>query len=48
MNTIKLLEYLEEIIETSAKVPMTGKVMISKKEVLDILDKIANSLPGEV
>ncbi|MBV4429926.1 ATPase [Clostridium tyrobutyricum] len=47
MNTIKLLEYLEEIIETSAKVPMTGKVMISKKEVLDILDKIENSLPGE-
>ncbi|MBV4418041.1 ATPase [Clostridium tyrobutyricum] len=47
MNTIKLLEYLEEIIETSAKVPMTGKVMISKKEVLDILDKVENSLPGE-
>lgn len=48
MEIIKLLEYLEEVIETSAKVPMTGKVMVSKKEVLNILEKITNCLPTEL
>lgn len=48
METIKLLEYLEEIMETSAKVPMTGKVMVNKKEVLDILNKIVNYLPADL
>ncbi|MBA5850506.1 ATPase [Clostridium sp. cel8] len=48
MDTISLLEYLEEIIETSAKVPMTGKVMVSKKEILDVINKIVNCLPSEL
>lgn len=48
METMKLLEYLEEIIETSSKVPMTGKVMVSKKEVLEVINKIVNCLPGEL
>jgi cell division septum initiation protein DivIVA len=48
MDAIKLLEYLQEIIDTSAKVPMTGKVVIDKKESLEILDKIINYLPDEL
>ncbi|CAB1243657.1 ATPase [Clostridium sp. MT-14] len=48
MDTIKLLEYLQEIMDTSAKVPMTGKVMVNKKEIQEILDKIVNCLPGEL
>lgn len=48
METIKLLEYLEEIIETSSKVPMTGKVMVNKKEAMDVLEKILNCLPAEL
>ncbi|MEW9094015.1 MAG: ATPase [Clostridiaceae bacterium] len=47
MDVIKLLDYLADIVETSAKVPMTGKVMIDKKEVLDVIDKITTHLPGE-
>lgn len=47
MDVIKLIEYLEEIIETSSKVPMTGKVMVDKKEVLEVIDKILNCLPAE-
>jgi vacuolar-type H+-ATPase subunit H len=47
MDVISLLEYLEEIIETSSKVPMSGKVMINKKEALDIIDQIVNYLPEE-
>ncbi|MFL0195950.1 ATPase [Clostridium sp. WILCCON 0269] len=48
MDIIKLLEYLQEIVDTSAKVPLTKKVMVNKNEVLEILDKIINCLPGEL
>jgi vacuolar-type H+-ATPase subunit H len=47
MDIVSLLEYLEEIIETSSKVPMSGKVMVKKKEALDIIDQIVNYLPEE-
>ena len=48
MDIISLLEYLEEVIETSTKVPMTGKVMVNKTEALDIIDQIVNYLPDEL
>jgi len=47
MEVIKLLEYLQEIFETSSKVPVTGKILVDKKEVLNILDQIINYLPDE-
>jgi vacuolar-type H+-ATPase subunit H len=47
MDIVSLLEYLEEIIETSSKVPMSGKVMVNKKEALDTIDQIINYLPDE-
>lgn len=47
METIKLLEYLQEIVNTSPKVPISGKVMINKKELLEILDEVANTLPED-
>jgi cell division septum initiation protein DivIVA len=48
MDAIKLLEYLQEIMDTSARVPMTGKVMVNKKEIQEVLDKIVNCLPSEL
>lgn len=47
MDVIKLLEYLQEILETASKVPMTGKVMVNKKEVLNVIEQIINCLPDE-
>lgn len=47
MNVMKLLEYLEEIVDTSSKVPVTGKVLVSKKEILKTIDEIINQLPDE-
>jgi cell division septum initiation protein DivIVA len=47
MDVIQLLEYLQEIIENSTKMPLTGKVVIDKREVLDIIDQIVNYLPDE-
>ncbi|MGH4138085.1 ATPase [Clostridium sp.] len=47
MDIIKLLEYLQEIIESSSKIPVTGKAVINKREILDIIDQIINHLPDE-
>ncbi|MFT5873059.1 MAG: cell division septum initiation protein DivIVA [Clostridium sp.] len=47
MDVIKLLEYLQEIIESSSKIPVTGKSVINKKEILDIIDQVINHLPEE-
>lgn len=48
MDVIKLLEYLHEIVETSSKVPMTGKVVMDKKETLEIIENIIHHLPDEL
>jgi len=48
MDVIKLLEYLQEIVDTSAKVPLSKKVMVNKSEVLEILDRVINCLPSEL
>ena len=47
MEVINLLEYLQEIFETSSKVPVTGKILVDKKEVMNIVDQIINYLPDE-
>ena len=47
MNIIKLLEYLQEIIETSPKIPLSGKIAVSKKEAVDTIEQIIDYLPDE-
>lgn len=47
MEVIKLLEYLQEIFETSSKVPVTGKILVDKKEAINIVEQIINYLPDE-
>src|SRR3712207_140253 len=44
---MKLLEYLQEIIETSHNLPVVGKIVVHKKEVLDIIEQIIEYLPDE-
>ncbi|MDD3223986.1 MAG: ATPase [Clostridium sp.] len=48
MDVLKLLEYLEEIIDTSSKVPVTGKILVNKKEVSKVIDEIVSSLPEQL
>ncbi|MGG7143768.1 ATPase [Clostridium nigeriense] len=48
VNIIELLEYLEELIETAPKVPITGKSVIDKKEFLEVIDQIINYIPDQV
>lgn len=47
MDIIKLLEYLEEVLNTSSKIPLTGKVMIDKDEFIKIIEEVIDNLPNE-
>jgi vacuolar-type H+-ATPase subunit H len=47
MDIIKLLEFLEEIIDTGTKMPLTGKVLVDKEEALNAVEQIVNYLPDE-
>ncbi|MCF0149391.1 MAG: ATPase [Clostridium sp.] len=48
VNIIELLEYLEELIETAPKVPITGKSVVDKKEFLEVIDQVINYLPDQI
>ncbi|SHE60559.1 ATPase [Clostridium fallax] len=48
VNVIELLEYLQDIIEGASKVPITGKVVVDKKEILEVIDQVINYLPEEL
>ncbi|GKX66270.1 ATPase [Inconstantimicrobium mannanitabidum] len=47
MDIVELLEYLQDLIENSSKVPITGKVILDKKEILEVIEQIINYLPDE-
>ncbi len=47
MEVMKLLEYLQEIIETSHKMPIFRKSMVDKKEIIEVIEQIINYLPDE-
>ena len=40
VNIIELLEYLQDIVDNSPKVPMSSKVMVDKKEIIEIVDQL--------
>ncbi|WP_242850091.1 ATPase [Clostridium polynesiense] len=45
---MQLLEYLQDIVESAPKVPITGKVLVDKKELTEVLDQIFNYLPDDI
>lgn len=47
VNIVELLEYLQDLVENSPKVPMSGKVMVDKKEIFEVVDQIINYLPDQ-
>ena len=48
VNIIELLEYLQDVVDNSPKVPMSGKVMLDKREILEVVDQIINYLPDQL
>jgi len=47
VNIIELLEYIQDIVDTSPKVPMSSKVMVDKKEIIEIIDQVVHYLPDQ-
>lgn len=48
MSVLKLLDELEEIIESSPNVPLSGKALMDREELLEILKEIRIVLPDEI
>ena len=48
MEIFTLLEELEDILETSKTVPFSGKSVVDKEEVLEIIKEIRLKLPDEL
>ena len=48
VNIIELLEYLQDVVDNAPKVPMSGKVMLDKREILEVVDQIVNYLPDQL
>ena len=47
MDTIELIEKLEEIIGKSRKIPFSSNFIINENEIYEILDELRNVLPEE-
>lgn len=48
MELFNIINEMEELIESSPKVPMTRRVLVDEDRLLDFLDRIRTSLPDEL
>ncbi|KNF08763.1 hypothetical protein CLPU_5c00700 [Gottschalkia purinilytica] len=48
MDVFKLLDEMEEILESSSSIPFAGKTLVDKYELLEIVGEIRSKLPDEI
>ncbi|WBW49577.1 ATPase [Peptoniphilus equinus] len=48
MNLMELVEELEDLVETSSQIPLTGKVMFDREEFLEVIHEMRLQIPREV
>ncbi|MGI6555484.1 MAG: ATPase [Bacillota bacterium] len=48
MEVMKVLDEIEELVDGSGRVPLTGKVIIEAEALLDKVDRIRSLLPEEL
>lgn len=48
MDVIALLDRLENLVASSARVPLTGKIITDEEAIYNILDDIRSSMPDEL
>ena len=48
MKVLELLDLLEEEVESGGSLPLTGKRILDPDRLLDIIDELRETLPGEI
>lgn len=48
MDVLRLLDDLEDIIENSSSIPFSGRVLLSREEIIEMIKEIRIQLPDEV
>lgn len=48
MEILAILETLEDVIERSANVPFSGRCMVDKEEILEIIKEIRLKMPDDI
>lgn len=48
MDFLALVDVLEDQITTAAKVPMSGKCMVDREEMLDIIKELRERVPEDI
>lgn len=48
MKVLELLGEIEEIVDTSSGLPLTGKIMVDATELLELVKEIRTELPDEI
>lgn len=48
MNFMELVDELEDLVETASQVPLTGKIMIDREDIIEIISDLRNEVPQEV
>ncbi len=48
MDVLQWLDYLNEVIEKATEIPITGKIILHKKDMLELIKKILHALPDEL
>ena len=48
MNIASLMEKLEELVSTGTGVPATGKVLVDKEKMAELVSQIQSALPADL
>lgn len=48
MDLVKLINEMEDVLEDSSTIPLSGKVLVDKEEFLEIIKEIRIKLPDEI
>ena len=48
MEILQIIESLEDVLEASPSVPLSGKTLVNKEEILEIIRKLRLRIPDEI
>ncbi len=48
MDVLQWLDYLNEVVENATEIPITGKIVLHKKDMLELIKRILHALPDEL